>query len=194
MFGISMFIRSYIFLFLFIFNYAYSNATDKELFVTANNLYSNSKFEEAFDVYKRIKNRTAVVNYNLGNCAYKLLNYPYALLYWRRAESMWGVFGRSDLLYNLDYLRHVINDLEYTSKRGFLKPFIRNIKNYAVSLVRSLPLYWFQLLFLFCCFVLVFTIRLLGSNWRSGWMLFSFLLVFIIFAEPKILSVAANLT
>ena len=65
--------------------------------------------------YKRIPHKSAVVNYNLGNCAYKLGQKGYALLYWRRAEHAWKFTGREELLENIFLLKGELQKIEKKS-------------------------------------------------------------------------------
>src|SRR3989304_7631540 len=73
----------------------------QELFIKANEFYKQGNFAGAYELYQQIPNKSAQVQYNLGNCAYKRGKLGYALWHWRKAEKRWGVFGREELLNNI---------------------------------------------------------------------------------------------
>jgi len=118
-------------------NYSY-----QELFSKANDLYKESEFEEAKNLYNKVPNKTSQINYNLGNCNYKLGQYGYALLYWRRAEREWGIFNKEELLSNIFLLKNKLFGVEKNYK-GFEK-----IKDWTLSFVKSVSLLVMQLIFL----------------------------------------------
>ena len=113
----------------------------QEMFLRANKLYKSGDFAKAYDLYQKIPNPSAEVNYNLGNCAYKLEKYGYALLFWRRAEKDWGLFNRGELQNNISLLNKKLN-------KNTEKNFIVKTKNYVISLIRSTSLIILQILFL----------------------------------------------
>lgn len=131
----------------------------QEIFLQANNFYKNGNFEHAYELYKKIQNPGAKLNYNLGNCAYKLKDYGKAMLYWKRAEKDWGFLGRSELLENIDLLKQKIvgKKLVESEYLGFFK----TSKRYFISLLRSAPLFGLQLLFLFFWIICFLYIRFL---------------------------------
>ena len=77
----------------------------QEIFAQANTLYKAGSFEQAMKLYKQIPKKSPYTYYNLGNCAYKLEQYGFALLYWRKAETSWSFFNRDELIDNMTLLR-----------------------------------------------------------------------------------------
>lgn len=134
----------------------------QEQFLKANNLYKEQKFQKAYDLYQDIKNKSPQVNYNLGNCAYRLNKFGYALLYWRRAERDWGIFNREELLENISLVKNKLDQKAGAEKKG---PFpklvgaINFIMDIILSFVRSVSLLWLQLLFLLMWCVLFMYMR-----------------------------------
>jgi tetratricopeptide (TPR) repeat protein len=131
----------------------------QEVFLQANNFYKDGNFQSAYELYKKIPNPGAKLNYNLGNCAYQLKDYGKAMLYWKRAEKDWGFFGRGELLQNIELLKQKIvgsqiDESEYLS-------FFKSSKRYFISLLRSAPIFGFQILFLFFWIICFLYIRFL---------------------------------
>jgi len=126
------------------------------IFEQANSLYKQEKYQDALSNYKRIPERGAIVNYNMGNCAYKLKNYGLALLFWRRAESDWGFFGGSELLNNIKHLKSLLQQRMYElqtkptdpQKTELFLQKIKSLKIIADFYIRSIPLAFFQVVFL----------------------------------------------
>ncbi|MCB9492917.1 MAG: tetratricopeptide repeat protein [Epsilonproteobacteria bacterium] len=136
--------------------HAKPNANEK-LFSQANGLYKKGDYDSAYQLYAKISPKNAKVNYNMGNCEYKRGNYGAALAFWRRAEKEWGVFGREELLHNIDFLKKVIahnkSDLEHETCDGQAlhghDSFLGSMTSSARSLLRSMPLFSLQVAFLF---------------------------------------------
>ena len=147
------------------FNFALTQESnvehEQELFETANNLYRKGLFEKSMQMYKQIKEKSAYTNYNLGNCAYNLEQYGWALLYWRRAERKWGIFNKSELLDNISLIKEKIQSMsDLASEKGPLNVFFK-IKSMIISLVRSTPILPIQLVFLILWLFLFIFIRFL---------------------------------
>jgi tetratricopeptide (TPR) repeat protein len=139
--------------------YAYEKS--EALFAQANSYYKEGTFKDAVQVYKRITNKSAVVHYNLGNCFYKLENKGRALLHWRRAEKLWGLFGRGDLLENISMLKG-------NNFTGGLSGALYEIRIFIGSYIRSFSIWLLQLCFLFLwiLFFLYIRISVFGKrNW-----------------------------
>jgi len=144
----------------------------QEMFLRANMLYKNGDFEEAYELYKKIPSPSPEVNYNLGNCSYRLEKYGYALLYWRRAEKDWGFLNRSELQNNICLLKKKLD------KNAEQKNFIVKLKNHILSLIKSTPLIILQILFLICWLFLFLYLRYLYKRNQK----FLIILLFIITA------------
>jgi tetratricopeptide (TPR) repeat protein len=145
--------------------------TPKELFSQANQQYKSGKFKRAMELYKKIPNKSALVNYNLGNCAYKLKKYGYAMLYWRRAEKNWGFFNRRELIDNITLLEQNIQ-----VKSGFP----RKIKNFILSWIRAIPLFLLQLIFLFLWLFIFVYLRFLYKKRKKNLIISLFSLIAIL--------------
>src|SRR3972149_12130830 len=77
----------------------------QETFLQANKAYKEGKFQDALVLYKKIPVKESGLYYNMGNAFYKLGQYGKALLYWRRAERLWGIGDKSELVYNIALLK-----------------------------------------------------------------------------------------
>lgn len=179
-FGIKMKIKIQIFLIAFLMSTSVAfGFNNKEQFLQANQLYKSGNFKEAMQVYEQIPNKNFQINYNLGNCAYKLGKDGLALLYWRRAENKWGVLGRGELLENISLLQNkLFNKNKKISKNSFVKA-LKNFKIYSVSLIRSAPVFSFQFAFLVLWFVLFLFLRILYKKKNKAVILalFSFVIL-----------------
>jgi tetratricopeptide (TPR) repeat protein len=85
------------------------NAKD-ELFFKANQLYKDSKFEEALNTYLEIPSgkRGGNIYYNMGNACYRLNMTGQAILYYERAKYL--IPRDADLDFNLRYVRKSVKD------------------------------------------------------------------------------------
>jgi len=128
---------------------------NEEIYLQANEFYKNGNYDQACQLYKQIDNPSAQIYYNMGNCAYKLGNYGYALLYWKRAEKNWGLFNREDLTYNLRLLERQLFEARNkgedsdSAKLNELKFTAYLIKSQLYSTAQSIPLLALQIIFLF---------------------------------------------
>jgi tetratricopeptide (TPR) repeat protein len=142
---------------------------NQKLFETANRLYKKGNFRAAIKIYKKIPNKSAYVNYNIGNCEYKLEKYGNALLYWRRAEKKWGIFNREELLNNIFLLK---------KKMGTVRRFrTRLANNIVISSLRFMPIITIQTLFLILWLFLFIYIRFLYKKKKKWVILLLFALI-----------------
>ncbi len=148
---------------------------NREVFLQANNLYKQGDFKSAYKLYKKIPNPGARVSYNLGNCAYQLEDFGYAMLYWKRAEKDWGFFDRSELIQNIDLLKQKILGKRESENKLFES--FRFYKNYSLSLLRSAPLFAVQILFLIFWIICFLYIRFLFK--RNKKFLITILFIFM---------------
>lgn len=145
-----------IFLFLFLFTPILKAQTNyQETILQANKLYKESSFEEAFNLYKKVPDPSPQINYNLGNCAYKLNKLGYALLYWKRAEKEWGLFNKSELLENIALLKKKLQPQSNTPNSFFI------IKSNVLGIIKSVPIILIQLIFLIVWIFLFIYLRYL---------------------------------
>ncbi len=135
---------------------------NNELFNKANNLYKSSEYNKALKLYKSIPNKSHYVNYNMGNCAYNLEQYGYALLYWRRAESNWGLFNKKELLDNIKLVKEKLNlNNSFINEQNPIARVIISLKNRLFCILKAIPIITIQLIFLFLWLFLFIYIRFL---------------------------------
>jgi tetratricopeptide (TPR) repeat protein len=145
----------------------------QESFLQANEFYKQSKFKEACELYSKIPNKSPQIYYNMGNCSYKLGNFGYAMLYWRKAEKNWGMFNREELVNNINLLDRQLfeqqhkNDDPEALKAHELKFTIHKIKTFLVSIINSLPLLLLQLIFLLFWILLLVYKKYLYKNQKK---------------------------
>ncbi len=149
-----------------------------ELFLKANEHYKKGEFKKAYKLYKDIPNPVSQVNYNLGNCAYKLDEYGYALLYWRKAERDWSLFNRTELVENITLLKNKLN--KNTQNKSKFFEYLSSGKNYLFSIVRAAPLFVIQILFLVLWFFLFLYIKYLYKKKRKFLIIILFVLISIL--------------
>lgn len=174
-----------IFLSLFLSVYskaAQENINYQEVFDKANGLYKDGQYEAAMEFYKKIQDKNAVVNYNLGNCAYKLNKLGFAHLYWRRAEKYWGISDRGELLDNIKMIKEKIRAQKNEKKDKKTEAVFGNLKNLRIqagSFIRATPLFYFQIVFLaLWIFLFVFIRKLFRLRKRLlAAMLFTFIAI-----------------
>jgi tetratricopeptide (TPR) repeat protein len=157
-----------------------SNTTS--MFEKANTLYKDGKHKAAIELYKNIPEKNAIINYNLGNCFYKLNKFGLAHLHWRRAEKNWGVFGRTELLNNLRLLQEKTKKQIKTKKekKDYILKSLKKLKFITTSFIHATPLYYFQIAFLLLWVFLFMTIRSLMRYKRKALIatLFTFIAIF----------------
>ncbi len=140
-------------------------ASDQELFLEANELYKQEKFEEACRRYQEIKNPSVAVWYNIGNCNFKLDKLGKALACWRRAELEWGLFNRSELLNNIDCAKKKLYERrnaalpEHKRRPREELGWYKQLRMSAGSLIRCTPLILLQLMVLALWMFLFISLR-----------------------------------
>jgi hypothetical protein len=150
----------------------------QEIFLQANKLYKDGEFQKAYDLYKTIHVKSPELAFNKGNCAYQLGEYGYALLYWRRAERDWGLFNRSELLDNISLLYAKLSK-KTPFKNGFIV-FLKRATHYVTSLMRSISLFYLQIIFLFLWILLFLYLRHLYKK-KSKWLIIILFLLVALF-------------
>jgi len=132
-------------------NAATENRSDEALFAQANEAYKKGEFALAYDNYQKITNKGSAVHYNMGNCAYKLSKYGYALLHWRRAERDWGFFGREELNKNIELVKRQISPQQTPQEVNGLSAvidFFKTSKNAFFAASRATTLFHLQIIVL----------------------------------------------
>lgn len=143
------------------------------VFAQANQLYKDGQYEKACKLYEQIPNKGGFLNYNLGNCAYKKGNFGYALLYWRRAERNWGLFGREELLKNIELVKQKMlsqtaEDSKESSVFHALINGFQSAKETFLSVIRSVPIINLQIVVLIIWVILFASIRSLYRRGRKS--------------------------
>jgi len=137
----------------------------QETFRAANHAFREKKYEEALRLYSTIPHKGAAVYYNMGNAAYKTEHAGYALLYWRRAEKMWSMFGRHELLDNIRLVKKQLAEADKEVPAGFVPAFKEKVFSWLIAY----PLIGLQLLFLILWAFLFFYMKIIGHN-RQRWL------------------------
>ncbi len=160
----------------------YATDSQQELFLQANELYKKQEFKEAYDKYRHLELKNSVVEFNLGNCAFKLGRKGEALLHWRRAENDWGLFHRYELVDNIVLVKNELGLSSVQKEAGgpsqrFLH-LCNDIGSAYSTFVRSIPLLFLQLVFLgLWAFLLLYSRYLYRRRYRFITVLLFFLLV-----------------
>ena len=142
----------------------------QEMFFKANDLYKEGKFKQAKELYEQIPNKSPKVHFNLGNCAYKLGHFGYALVHWRRAEKDWGLSNRAELLHNIAMVKKQ-NKQELVGQDS---PFDRvkqgmdDIKSLVISASRAMSFFLLRLLFLFMWVISFLYLRFLYKKRKQA--------------------------
>ena len=102
------------------------------LFVTANNLYKNGKFEEAIEKYKKVASQELVSSelyYNLGNSYYKLNKVGPSIYYYEKALKLDPL--NEDVKNNLIFAKRLaldnIEELPKTVLQKFNKNYLQKL-------------------------------------------------------------------
>lgn len=70
---------------LSVFSFGMIYATDQELIIQGIAQYQNKEYTKALEYFDRVKNKSSIVWYNIGNCRYKMQDYVLAYAHWLRA-------------------------------------------------------------------------------------------------------------
>ncbi|MBS1988635.1 SH3 domain-containing protein [Candidatus Dependentiae bacterium] len=149
----------------------------QEVFLYGNELYKKGDYTEALKQYEQILHKTPQLFYNMGNCAYKLKKFGYALLYWRKAEYNWGISGRDELIKNIALVKKELVPDASGKKISGIKKASECLSNEALSLIKAIPLLWLQLAVLLMWLFLFLYLHYLHRKGRAFVIacLFSFL-------------------
>lgn len=154
----------------------------QELSNQAHALYDQKQYEKAFIQYKSIENKSAATLYNMGNCCYKLAQYPRALAYWRKADRVANSQQHKALSENIDALYACVKK----------EPATLSIADRLSTAVQVLPFLIVQLLCIGMSLLLI--IFLAQQLWRTrlwlfiGCILFDIVLIFILMVKYRDLS------
>ncbi|MCL2727712.1 MAG: tetratricopeptide repeat protein [Bacteroidales bacterium] len=107
----------------------YAQPTDS-LWMQANNAYLQGDYQAAFDTYKSIYDRgleSASLCYNMGNCAFKMLQYADAILWFERARLLDP--DNRDILHNIELTNRFILDKIEPLPKFFMRTWILKVRN-----------------------------------------------------------------
>ena len=158
---------------------AHAQHEDQSVFDKANEQYRQGVYDKALQLYEKVSTKDASVLYNMGNCAYRLKNKGQALLYWRKAEKLWGLFNKGELLANIALLKH---ELAAEKNRDQEFTFFNDLTQSVFSFVCSIPLFALQILFLLLWLFLFVYLKYLYKKKHS-------LLIFLLFGLIAFLSI-----
>ncbi len=119
---------------LFAENMAMNQQTANKEFQTANEFYQNKQFQDAIDTYTNIINAGYVsddIFYNLGNCFYKIEEYPSAILNYEKAMTINP--RNDDIALNLKLANAQIVDKIQPLPEFFLTKWYKSISKSANS-------------------------------------------------------------
>ena len=100
------------------------------LWLFASEAYAQANYSEAFDAYTSITDKglaSATLYYNMGNCAFKLMHYAQAILWFERAKLLEP--NNADILYNLDLANRFILDKIEPLPHFFMHTWLLNLRN-----------------------------------------------------------------
>lgn len=126
--------------------------TREELFLRANKYYAEKDYDNALETYDMIDKKGSAVLYNMGNCYYHQQNYPYALVYWSRAEIGANHDEYSRIQHNKELALKALGKQKELSWWQFIIEFLQ-------SQLSHISLLMLQLLFLLSWFVLILGLR-----------------------------------
>ncbi|MCX5922613.1 MAG: SH3 domain-containing protein [Candidatus Dependentiae bacterium] len=132
--------------------------TTQELLLRAYTCYQQKDFSQAYTLYESIEPKDLLVWYNMGNCCYKLGNVVQAVAYWHKARRHALPEERATISYNIDVAEI---QLAVSGEHGVLAKLERKLD--------AAPLFWLQIMFLFCWFSCFFFIKKYnrGTKYRA---------------------------
>lgn len=140
----------------------FSTESVDSLFQESNKLYQLGDYEKALNVYLSLVNDVSPnsnLDYNIGNCYFKLNNLGYARFYFERAKIHNP--HDSDILHNLQIVESRLIDDIKPLKDFFITRYIRSISNYFSLFVWSIII---LCLLYVICFLIWFV--LFGSSFK----------------------------
>jgi tetratricopeptide (TPR) repeat protein len=103
---------------------------EQELLIKASKAYNSGNFAEASGLYRKVANDGFVspeLFYNLGNCYFKLNDYPSAILWYERAKRLDP--GDEDIDFNLNVVNTKISDKIEPLPEMFYKRWFNGLVN-----------------------------------------------------------------
>jgi len=100
------------------------------LWVQASDAYIQTRYQDAYDLYKSIHDsglESAMLYYNLGNSAFKMQQYAYAILWFERAKLLDP--KNMDITHNLDLANQFCLDKITPIPQFFLHTWLRTVRD-----------------------------------------------------------------
>jgi len=113
--------------------------SQEEIFLRANKLYQQHKFQDALTLYTTLSSKGPVVWENMGNCAYYLEDYSHAIAYWYRTQRYADRQRHSMIKERIQQAYHhlkIVNDDSWYEK----------VESWIVKYIRIMPLWMWELL------------------------------------------------
>ncbi len=88
---------------------------DQELFLQANQLYTQKEYQKAYDTYDKMSHKGSGSWYNMGNCAYHINNYVQARACWQRSCKGASWSERRDAEHNMQHLEQKLGSQHRSS-------------------------------------------------------------------------------
>jgi tetratricopeptide (TPR) repeat protein len=129
---------------------------DQEKFLKANELYNESKYQEALDLYNSMAVKGCSQFYNIGNCYFKLNNSAKAIGNWKKALKLASFDQYSNIEFNIEQGYKKLN-------KNISNGFVDDIYNILAKYVSFVSLNDLILIFLLFWFVLVLFYKKLKS-------------------------------
>lgn len=152
-----------IILFVMLCSLYVSAGTIQEKFLQANAAYQEGRVRQALALYDSIEPKGTAVYYNMGNCYFRLGDYPSAVLFWMRAQknASWRDF--STLENEIDYAYTLLSIPRENSFVSRIALFVMRVSSLCSFLV-------LQMLFLMCWITLCWYLPSLYTRKRY-WLL-----------------------
>jgi tetratricopeptide (TPR) repeat protein len=128
--------------------------TVQETFLQANAAYMAGKVQDALKLYQSLEPKGPAVWYNMGNCYYKIGNYPEAIVHWRRAQKHVG-------WQDVSTLEQCIVQAYQAQGLAYHCPLSLRIHTAIIRCGSLCSLFMLQIIFLCCLWALL----LLGLAW-----------------------------
>ena len=131
----------------------------QESFLKGNAAYLAGTIDAALKLYQSMESKGPAVFYNIGNCYYRMGNYPEAIVHWRRAQKnvSWSEFTTLET-----YIAQAYEALGMAHDLSFMS----RMQTWVSRVVSLFLLVVLQLLFLFCFIALLLLVPRIHGHRR----------------------------
>jgi len=137
----------------------------EENFLQGINLYKNSDYQKAKELYEKIDPKNSSVWYNLGNCAYYTNEYATAYICWKKAERNASESLRKEVKKNLSAVNKKLGREEKMSYT------FAGLQHQVYTMLKKLPGGLLQILFLLVWYYILALIYSGRKSLLSFWLL-----------------------